>query len=280
MDNNPINNPFNERDMFGTSRDQNDREKVCPTCGTPLMGKENYCMGCGMNVEPIDKATYDHLKNEQNQNMGQGQNQGQNQYQGMSSNPYQNSYQGSYQSSGSSTPSRAVIKEESGLGKMLLIAIMAIAGVAAVFFLIMGIKDATKENIAIFTREISNGSQVVYETATIYAKGDKVNRMVDEARVDLSDMTQEQINFVINTMNMGYEEYLKYSFINTEVVQVDKTVIAKLEYNYLNVEDNLSKLLEMNLLDIGRRSEVTYKDYISLKKTTESMKKEGWIQKQ
>lgn len=274
MDNNPINNPFNERDVYGTSRDQSNREKVCPTCGTPLMGKENYCMCCGMNVEPVDKATYEHLKNEQSQNPDQSQ------YQGMSSNPYQNSYQGSYQSSGSSTPSRVVIKEESGLGKMLLIAIMAIAGVAAVFFLIMGIKDARKENIAIFTREISNGSQVVYETATIYAKGDKVNRMVDEASVDLSDMTQEQINFVIKTMNMGYEEYNKYSFINTEVVQVDKMVIAKLEYNYLNVEDNLSKMLEMNLLDIGRRSEVTYKDYISLKKTTESLKKEGWIQKQ
>ena len=30
-----------------------DDSKVCPNCGMPLVGKSNYCMGCGKNVDPI-----------------------------------------------------------------------------------------------------------------------------------------------------------------------------------------------------------------------------------
>lgn len=30
-----------------------DADRVCPNCGMPLVGKTNYCMGCGKNVDPL-----------------------------------------------------------------------------------------------------------------------------------------------------------------------------------------------------------------------------------
>lgn len=336
MDNNPFNNLFNEREAFGLSRDQNDREKVCPTCGTPLMGRENYCMGCGMNVEPIDKATYDHLKNEQSQDFSQMQgadqkmqgadskmqgtdpnlilsqqpndnmHQGQSTYQGQNTYQSQNTHQGqdvlmgenngqskdTFQNqdmnwdqtppqnpggNGYRSATRAVVRQESGLGRNLVYVIMALAAVAAVFFLVMGIVDSKKENDVVYTRQIVNDSRVVHEVARIYAKGDKIYKIVDEASVDLPEMEQNQIDLFKSYMRKSYESYLEYGFIHLEITQEGKTVTARLEYDNLNLANNMRQMLDLKLIDIGGRNEVTYKDYLSMKRTVKSLIAEGWI---
>ena len=170
----------------------------------------------------------------------------------------------------------AVIREENKYIKYFLIGIMAVSLIFAIFCIIMGIRDKTVEKVVVLNRLLSSEGEIVHETATIYAKGDKVYQMTDEAWIDLSSMDQNQIKMVINYMNQHYEGYMKYDFIKCSVTQEDKKVIAKIEYHYLNVMDNMNKLTELKLLNMGGNTEVTYKDYISLKKTISFMTNQGW----
>lgn len=257
MDEKPFgDNPFGENpfgdiakdNSFAKYEDDGDSgQKVCPKCGTPFTGNDYYCMNCGMTVDPVSKVVYENNKSLEN-----------------------------YGNSGMAGHPSTVIREENRYVKMFIIGIMAVSLVFAIFCIIMGIRDATVEKVVVLNRILSSDGETVHETATIHAKGDKIYQISDEAWMDLSKMDQNQINIVVNYMNQHYERYMKYDFIKCTVTQEDKKVIAKIEYNYLNVVDNMNKLMDLQLLNFGGRKEITYKDFISLKRTLNSLLDQGW----
>lgn len=249
-------NPFMNSEIkkenagFENGDDKDKDVMVCPQCGMPLMGEERYCMGCGMNVQPVSKAVYE--------SAGAGGYGGTN----------QKNYTGAtYHSSSAAGIDFKTIS---------LIIIMAVSLIMAGFFIFMGIKDSKKENVVVAKRTTYSDGKAITEEATIYATGDKIYKISDQAWMDISGMDQRQVDIMKNYMNQYYMKYTEYSFIQCDVTQEDNKIIVKMDYNYLNVMDNMSKMIDLKMLDMGGRSEVTYKDYISLKKTISYVKSHGW----
>lgn len=46
----------------GTAGKEESPELVCPNCGMAVMGKDHFCMGCGLCVTPVDHKTYERMR--------------------------------------------------------------------------------------------------------------------------------------------------------------------------------------------------------------------------
>lgn len=58
-------------DSFYSNRPEEESpELVCPNCGMAVMGKDNYCIGCGMIVTPVDRKTYERTHPKENTSGG------------------------------------------------------------------------------------------------------------------------------------------------------------------------------------------------------------------
>ena len=82
-----------------------------------------------------------------------------------------------------------------------------------------------------------------------------------------------------NKLNQQYATYETSTSMHYNLKQeADKKLILTIEYEYLNVADNLQKMLDDGLLEKSgfNNSEITVKDYISLDRSITNMKKAGY----
>ena len=76
-------------------------------------------------------------------------------------------------------------------------------------------------------------------------------------------------------LQYGAEQFPDQNFITTEVLQEDDQLILMIYYEYLNVMDNMTYLLENKALTFkNNKTEVELRDYISLKDTMNELKAE------
>lgn len=290
-------------------------EKVCPNCGMPLYGKDAYCMGCGMTVAPMDKKEYENRKAGEAAGGAAGTVGGTGSYGGAGTvggasgtygstgtvggasgtygstgtygggtGSYGNtgtygSGLGSYGSSGRSTVRYG--NQTANSGYLIFVGIIGIAAlICAIFFVIKGITATEEETQTVYTRQVVTklpaGSLHRDETVKIYAKGDKIQRVITEVIWDMDEIQRSRYNLEIfkNTSNSELtEKYSKYSFITYDCREEGNKLIFSLDYNYLNVMENMKTLLDEKLMEFNNgKRDVGYKDYISLKETVKNLK--------
>ena len=262
-------------------------EKVCPNCGMPLYGKDAYCMGCGMTVAPMDKAEYENRKASADTGAGSygsaaGVYGSTGTYGSAGTTGGTGTYgsgTGSYGSSGQSAVRYG--NQTASNGYLIFVGIIGIAAlICAIFFVIKGITATEEETQTVYTRQVITqlpaGSLHRDETVKIYAKGDKIQRVITEVIWDVDEIKRSRYDIEVfkNTSNSELtEKYSKFNFITYDCREEGNKLIFSLDYNYLNVMENMKTLLDENLMEFNNgKRDVGYKDYISLKETIKNLK--------
>ncbi len=234
-------------------------EKVCPNCGMPLYGKDAYCMGCGMTVAPMDKKEYENRK--------AGEAAG--------------GAAGTVGGTGSYGSTVRYGNQTANSGYLIFVGIIGIAAlICAIFFVIKGITATEEETQTVYTRQVitpmPTGTLHRDETVKIFAKGDKIQRVITEVTWDADELTRSHYDVEVfkNTTNSEMtEKFSKFSFVTYTCREEGNKLIFSLDYNYLNVMENMKTLLDEKLMEFNNgKRDVGYRDYISLKETVKNLK--------
>ena len=297
-ENNPGNHPFGENPFgegvivdssFGNpmsgnggndSEDEGSNEKVCPHCGTAMVGEETYCMVCGMSVMPVLKRDYE--KAMQNDSIGNntygtayGSTSAQN------GNSYMDRTGGGYYGGNGSDRGRSARGERSrgsgnaNNGYYAMVAIVGIiALIFAVFFVIKGIGAAREEKVTVVTRHVVSPIADREETYTLYATGDKLTRMTFLTDIDVNGRDQRSIDQTVLKTRQNYAAQEELTFVNLDINQTDGRLIITLDYQYLNVKENVDRLYDMGVLVFTGEGDRGNKDYVSYKTTLDLLKQQ------
>ncbi|MBP5282273.1 MAG: hypothetical protein J6Z22_07205 [Lachnospiraceae bacterium] len=260
--------------------DHDHEEKVCPHCGTAMDGKETYCMICGMTVDPVFKKDYEKSK-EENANGyyggGSSSGSGSGGYGGGSGSGTGGYGGGSGYNSSPSRPTSYGKSSSNTTGIIAIVAIMAVALIMAVIFFTKGMEAKNAEQVVVLNRKVY--SDITFdrdETFTLYGKGDKLYKVVARLAYDVKGVDERSVMMAKNKLlQYGAEQFPDQNFITTEVLQEDDQLILMIYYEYLNVMDNMTYLLENKALTFkNNKTEVELRDYISLKDTMNELKAE------
>lgn len=268
-------NPFGENfdageSIFGKNKEPEDggmgnspeggtgEEMVCPHCGMKLEGEETYCMNCGMTVNPVLKKDYDKAMNENNGGNGYG----------------------GYGNGGASpVPSSPVrIQEDNPLNKIIMIVAAAVVLIGVIFFAVKWISSMNQEQTVILTKTQEQNGVTGKAVITLYGKGDKLFRATEKITFDVSGYDKLVIEVVKNALNKWGESFKPFSrFVTFEVGSTDQELSIDIEFNYLNVLENMQAMVDNDMLDTNSgREKVNSKDFISIKETTDELKAKGY----
>jgi len=261
------------------SEEEGSNEKVCPHCGTAMVGEETYCMVCGMSVMPVLKRDYE--KAMQNDSIGNNTYgsaygsalaQGGNSYGDRTGGSY---YGGNGSDRGSSARGGSYGRSNANNGYYAMVAIVGIiALIFAVFFVIKGIGAAKEEKMTAVTRHVVSPIADRQETYTLYAIGDKLTRMTFVTDIDVSGRDQRSIDQTVIKTRQNYAAQEELTFVNLDINQADGRLIITLDYQYLNVKENVDRLYDMGVLVFTGEGDRGNKDYVSYKTTLDLLKKQ------
>lgn len=251
-------------------------EKVCPHCGTSMEGKETYCMICGMTVDPVFKKDYEKSKEEAQAGYYGGAGSSGGGYNGNSGGYNNNGSPASSSSYGSSKSSGG-----NNLSVILIAAISVIALIFAGIFLFKGLQASNAEKVVVMHRKVTSSISFDRdETFTLYAKGDKLYKVEVSVVYDTTGADDRVLMTAKNELlQYGSKTFPDQNFITTEVVEEENKLILKMVYDYLNVMDNMNYLIDHQLLTFAdNKTDVDYKDFISLSDTVAVMKSQKYTE--
>ena len=298
---NPFGEDFVKDDSFGYLSNQNDdgqdpedehgNDRVCPVCGAPMQETETYCMSCGMTVMPVFKKDYLKSKEQKQKDFGPGNNgtgygNGGNSYggSGYGSSGYGDSGYGGYGSgSASSGPAPSGPAPASQNTKMNAIIISAIA---VVMLLIVGIlaglngsgssRSAGKYEKAYYKMAVKQNGQSIEDLYEITYKGDKIISMVETAILDVSDMSQNEIDSALSYIQSAGSKYMKYSCVDYEAKQDGKKLLLIITYKDLDKKSNVNDLVSAGLIEVDEyKKNITY---VSLSQTKKLLQQKGYTE--
>lgn len=294
--------------IFGKKED--DPDKVCPTCGMPLVGKSNYCMGCGRNVNPVAKdssSTYDGAYI-----VGAGYGGG-------------NAYVAREEALKKRRKKNKNISNETGLTGLLLKVFGVVLGFVIGIFVLRwyfapkdisstlyrevkvtklanvrsiaaGVKTLSKDSntnsaggkkqnrqdavdepeTPVVSAEQKHRNQHFYGTLHITAKGDRLLELEEEEIWDITGLDPNDVSYVINNINYQYEAYLNYIFIDYEIVREENKVTLYLRYRNLDIPGNVKNMVDLGVFGQEEMDGPAGKEYFSLRKAAAILTDEGW----
>ena len=287
--------------------------RVCPKCGMQLVGKNNYCMGCGKNIElSAEEETAAGVGFARENNRGFG-------------NRYLNpEYIAREKAARQKRRKKKNILEESGLSLFLLLLLGLLLGVgigAYMLSLYFAPKDmvvalqkktpvtelarvdwidppedpleaafweAVEQQNSKGEKKASKNSEKQVEQQkpqklyyflgemTIYAKGDQVLSWEEEQIWQFNDANQNSVANVVNHLEQQGAPYLFSMVIDWNVTRDDQTVVLQKGVHQLDLKDNVVEAVSLGLIDRDAVVTVRGKDYVSLKKLLEILDLEEW----
>lgn len=257
---------MDNKEMLGLIQENGDEEeKVCPKCGTPMFGKDTYCLGCGVNVQPIGKTEYDRKK-EIVELYGE-----------------ESSGSHTFENKDRWAPGVTIREQGPNLAPIIVMAVIGVVAlIMAIIFISKGIAASKEEKTVTYTRNvITRGAGISYsrdETVTLAAQGDKLLELTFSVVFDLSTFDDMDVERYKITLDQHYSEYaMPYTFIDYDSKKENGKVYFTLKYKYLNVLDNMNKLLEQDVLEFGDgKQALTNKSYVSLNQTISSLEKQQY----
>ena len=268
-------NPFGENfdageSIFGKNKESEDggmgnspeggtgEDMVCPHCGMKLEVEETYCMNCGMTVNPVLKKDYDKAMSENNGGYGNG------------------GYGNGGASPAPSSPVR--IQEDNPLNKIIMIVAAAVVLIGVIFFAVKWISSSNQEKTVVLTKTQEQNGVTGKAVITLYGKGDKLYRASEKITFDVTGYDNLVIEVVKNALNKWGESFKPFSkFVTFEVGSTDHEISIDMEFNYLNVMENMQALVDNDMLGArGKKEKVKIKDYISINQTVTELKEKGY----
>ena len=138
--------------------------------------------------------------------------------------------------------------------------------------------EKNAEKTTTLYRTIVESDNTVDDTVIFTSNGDKVSKIKYQTALHVNGWEQNRIDQVINVLNQEYAPYETSTSMHYSIKQENSKLVVTIEYEYLNVMENLQKMLDDGLLEKSGfdNSEITIKDYISLDKSTSNLRKEGY----
>ena len=232
-----------------TATGNEDEQRTCPKCGMPLMGRDNYCIGCGEVVNPVSgsqksASTYG------------------------SSNGKTSSYDRGTNYSGRSS---VRIQESSFINFKLIIRLIPLI-IALIGFLYGSGLFASQKVTTMYSFTLQ-GKFEVSKTISLYSKGDVVDTIEENMRVNAAGYKPYEIDYLKNYLAEDMEKrFGGCTFIQFSVAMEGDDIIVKINYNDLKNKANVQKMMELGIVEKKRLS-----GHISLSGTVDNMKKEGWV---
>ncbi|MBE5864500.1 MAG: zinc ribbon domain-containing protein [Lachnospiraceae bacterium] len=292
-----------------------EESRVCPKCGMQLVGKNNYCMGCGKNIElSAEEETAADVGFARENNRGFG-------------NRYLNpEYIAREKAARQKRRQKKNIFDESGLSFLLLLALGLFLGVGIGAYL-LSLYFAPKDGVVVLQKKTpvtelagvdyidppedpfaaafweaveqqnSDGEkksskdskkqaeqqkprdQKTYEfhgEMTIFSKGDQVLSWEEEQVWRYADADRNSVANVVNHLEQQGAPYLFSVFIDWNVTQDDQSVVLRRGVHQLDLKDNLVEAVSKGLIDREAVVSVRGKNYVSLKKLLEILDLEAW----
>lgn len=297
---------LSEEEVFG--RKENDLGGVCPKCGMLLVGKSNYCMGCGMTVTPVSQN---------------GKAEGEAKFDGAYLKGAGYGGGNAYVAREEEIKKRREKKrkknllEEDGLARFLLCFLGITVGVVVGVFLLKWYFAPKEQDIRLYREmksteytgifniqtitpkdaEDSSGkdksgqssrnsggslygkkkkNQYFYGTYDIHAMGDHVEWLEETEVWDIQDIDPNDVTYVINTLNLRYQEYQKYVFMDYEFVLEETRLVVHFAYRNLNLSDNVKTLVRLGVISEEVMDGIMGKEYISYLRIPKVLETEGW----
>ena len=277
---------LSEEEIFGKSADAS--KKVCPKCGMELVGKSNYCIGCGITVNPAQKND-----------------------DGSTDLLYDGSFfKGAGYGGGNAYVAREEalkkrrkkkkknVLEEDGLSGFLLRFFGVMMGFLIGIFVLRWYFAPKAQDITFYreskvtkiahvktisagvtmardslVQKDKNGSfndgkvqtgsttanstaaskerqknQYFYGTYEIHATGDHVEWMEETEEWDITGLEPNDVSYVINNLNILFEEYQRYIFIEYELTREETKVVMHFVYHNLNLPDNVKTMAGLGVI--------------------------------
>ena len=290
-----------------------EESRVCPKCGMQLVGKSNYCMGCGKNIE---------LSAEEEMSAGVGTARENNRGFG---NRYLNpEYIAREKAARLKRRKKKNIFDESGLSVLLLLFLGLFLGVGIGAYL-LSIYFAPKDEVVVLQKKTlvtelarvdwidppedpfeaafweaveeqnskgekksSKDSKQQVESQkpqklyyflgemTIYAKGDQVLSWEEQQVWQFENANQNSVTNVVNHLEQQGAPYQFSVFIDWIVSRDDQAVILQRGVHQLDLKDNLVEVVSKGLIDRDMVVTLRGKSYVSLKKLLEALGMEEW----
>ncbi|MBP5222110.1 MAG: DUF1307 domain-containing protein [Lachnospiraceae bacterium] len=224
-------------------------ERTCPKCGMPLMGRDNYCIGCGEVVNPVSgsqksASTYG------------------------SSNGKTSSYD---RSTNYSSRSSVRIQESSFINYKLIIRLIPL--IIALIGFLYGSGLFASQKVTTLYSFMPKGDFDVSATISLYSKGDVVDTIEENMRVNAEGYKPYEIDYIKNYMAEEMEKkYGGCPFIQFSVAMEGDEIIVKINFNDLKSKANIQKMMELGIVEKQRLT-----GHVSLSRTVENLKKEGWV---
>lgn len=265
----------------GSDESGGPEKKVCPQCGMELPENETFCMACGMTVIPVLKKDYDKAVAAGQDPVAYGRAFSADDSNGSGAGAHAygggNSYDG--QSRSASSYSYSKKENEPSVPYMTFWALVAFAAIAVLVFFVHKLNvEKNAEKTTILYRTIVESDNTVDDTVIFTSNGDKVSKIKYQTALHVNGWEQNRIDQVINVLNQEYAPYETSTSMHYSIKQENSKLVVTIEYEYLNVMENLQKMLDDGLLEKSGfdNSEITIKDYISLDKSTSNLRKEGY----
>lgn len=285
-------NSFGNRGMYGDGADESSdgpEKKVCSQCGAEMPENETFCMACGMTVIPVLKKDYDKAVNagqdpaayskafsaEKTNDVVQSNDPfgGGNSYGGGGS-------YGGGQSRSTSSYSYSKKEDEPSVIYMFFWALVALVAIAVLVFFVHKLNvEKNAEKTTTLCRTVKENNVTAEETVIYTSNGDKVSKITYITEIGIEGWEQYNVDQVKNKLDQQYASYVNNVSMHYNVKQVeDKKLVVTIEYEYLNVQTNLQKMLDDGLLEKTgfQDSEVTVKDYISLDRSVSNLRNAGY----
>ena len=290
-----------------------EESRVCPKCGMQLVGKSNYCMGCGKNIElsaEEENAAGVGFARENNRGFG---------------NRYLNpEYIAREKAARLKRRKKKNIFDESGLSVLLLLFLGLFLGVGIGVYL-LSIYFAPKDEVVVLQKKTlvtelarvdwidppedpfeaafweavelqnSKGEKKTSKNSvkqeeqqkpkklyyflgemTIYAKGDQVLSWEEKQIWQFEDVNQNSVANVVNHLEQQGAPYQFSVVIDWNVMRDDQTVVLQRGVHQLDLMDNVVEAISKGQLDKDTVVTLRGKSFVSLKKLLEALDDKEW----
>ncbi|MBQ3906497.1 MAG: hypothetical protein II743_06965 [Lachnospiraceae bacterium] len=284
-----------------------EESKVCPKCGMQLVGRNNYCMGCGVNVD----LSPDGLGSGRENNRGFG-------------NRYLNpEYIAREKAARAKRRQKKNIFDERGLNAILSLALGLLLGVgigAYLLSLYFAPKDVTvtyqkkelvttlagvdwidppkdpfeeafweaqekgKDDKKSKSSEKKQEEKVEKEPTVHYffgefqidAHGDRVKSFMEQEVWETKDANPNSVTNVVNHLEQQGAPFQFSVFVDFEVLQEDGVVTLKKGCHSLDLQQNLVSAITLGLIEKDCVVTVRGQTYLSLRKLKTALEAEDW----
>ena len=128
----------------------------------------------------------------------------------------------------------------------------------------------------VYSAEQKHRNQHFYGTLHLTAKGDRVLGWDEEEIWDIRGLDSNDVSYIINNLNICYESYLGYVFIDYDIVREEDFVFMNFSYHNLDISENVRDMVALGIVNAEGVVGQSGKEYFSLQRLQKLLDDEKW----